>query len=221
MSCETIQSQLDKLYADFRIKDPENKQLVGCGLVDEAAYTSAPHRIVWILKEPVDDTRSEAWTLPGYFREVANNQRSVCRTSRPLGAFSAALLQTHDSYASASAAMSFGLRHIGVTNLKKSGGGTSSSWSEIDAEAARTVELWTKELEIMKPDIVICGGTYWHIHQRIGLTSQQATSGWYYGIQKQANHTTVFIQAHHPASWRLERDTALRRLQQTLHEART
>lgn len=63
------------------------------------------------------------------------------------------------------------LQCIGMTNLKKTGGGATANRSKISQSAKADVGLWKRELEIMNPDLVICGGTYRDIVNNLNLKS--------------------------------------------------
>ena len=62
-----------------------------------------------------------------------------------------------------------GLQAIGMTNLKKTGGGAISELREISYYAVKEKELWQKELELMNPDLVICGSTYQDVQKNLGF----------------------------------------------------
>lgn len=214
-----IQPRLAAAYADHRRQRP-GEHIVDCGLIDEAEYRSAAFRLVWLLKEPVDAAQSSGWTLPGYFHDVAFG-RAPSRTARPLGVLSAAVLDGDASYAAAYPKMASGLRRIGVTNLKKSGGGSASSWKVIDAAAARDAELWQEELRIMAPDVVVCGGTFWNVDRRLTLRERHhGVHGAWLGIWDGARQPMAIIEAWHPANWTAGRESALTRLRGTVAEAR-
>ena len=53
------------------------------------------------------------------------------------------------------------LQEIAVINLKKSGGKSSSDYDEIAEYAKYDCEEIKKEFELMDPDIIICGFTFY------------------------------------------------------------
>lgn len=215
-----IQYELSALYAAWRRDHPE-EHLVDCGLVDEPTYVSASLRVVWVLKEPVDEHQTTGWTLPGYFRGVAGGQFPPSRTARPLGALTYGLVNREVNYSVANNKMSDGLRALAMTNLKKSGGGVSSKWVVIDQEAERTKGMWQQELRLMSPHVILCGGTFWNVARRLPLGPLQAVAGGArYAEWAGPEHRAVVIEARHPASWTVSRDRELGRLRATLDAAR-
>lgn len=197
----SIQARLDALYAGWRAEHP-GEHFVPCGLVDEAAYRAAPFRLVWVLKEPNDSDQHESWTLPGYFRAVIAGQRESSGTSTPLGAYSTVLLDGDADYARAKERWWSGLARIGVTNLKKSGGGARSVWRTIDAEAERTKALWLRELELLAPDVIVCGGTFWLVHSRLPADDVVSVDGGfrYRWWRRPTGERSMIIRAYHPAA---------------------
>lgn len=215
-----IQQRLGELYAARR-RDHPAEHLVECGLVDEATYAAAPLRVVWVLKEAVDEDQTTGWTLPGYFLDVARGRFPPSRTARPLGALTYGLLFGTESYDAARHMMPHGLRALGVTNLKKSGGGASSKWAVIDHEAERTKHLWREELRLMRPQVILCGGTFWNVAPRLGLSPLRSVQGGArYSIWSEPDLHAVVVEARHPASWTVGREQELARLRATLHHAR-
>lgn len=216
----SIQHRLADLYSAWR-REHTGDHLVECGLVEEASYAAAPLRIVWVLKEAVDEDQTTGWTLPGYFLDVARGRFPPSRTARPLGALTYGLLFGTESYEAARHMMPHGLRALGVTNLKKSGGGVSSKWAVIDQEAERTKHLWREELRVMRPQVILCGGTFWNVAPRLGLGPLRTVPGGArYSIWSEPDQRAVVVEARHPASWTVRREQELARLRATLQHAR-
>ena len=215
------QRLLVDLYSMWRARHP-NEHLIDCGLVDEDAYDSAPLRVVWVLKEAVDERQTTGWSLPGYFQDVAMGRLPPSRTARPLGALTWGLVHGADSYATSRDQMGAGLRLLGITNLKKSGGLSYSKWSIIEEAADRSKDLWIEELRLMDPDVVVCGGTFWHVSPRLGLGDPRtAPAGSRYGVWREHLRNRVVVESTHPANWTVGRDLALARLRDVVRCART
>jgi hypothetical protein len=213
------QEVLVDLYSSWRAQHP-GEHLIDCGLVDEAAYGSAAMRVVWVLKEAVDEKQTHGWSLPGYFLDVAEGRRPPSRTARPLGALTWGLLHGSASYAAAREHMGAGLRALGVTNLKKSGGPSSSRWSIIAKAANRTRELWMEELRVMDPDVVVCGGTFWHVGPRLCGDPSKAPRGSRYGFWRELGRVRLVVEAAHPASWANGRELAYANLKDAVSHGR-
>lgn len=210
------QALLEQLYESHRAANP-GAHVVSCGLIDEQTYAAAPERVVWVLKEPVDEKQNSGWTLPRYFRQVADGKRTPSRTARRMGALTWGIVNGAASYPSAPEDVSAGLRLLGMTNLKKSGGSSASNWKVIDAEAERTKELWLEELRVMDPTIVICGGTFWNVARHLQVNSTKAPAT---GARFAVWGSMLVVQAYHPAYWAKGREHAYMRLQATIAAGR-
>lgn len=81
-----------------------------------------------------------------------------------------------------------------TTNLKKSGGAGESDPEVIKSHAIADRELWTTEIEIIRPDFVICGGTFGIVQEVLGFEPSISPSGACTG--KALN--TLFIDFYHP-----------------------
>lgn len=90
--------------------------------------------------------------------------------------------------------MAEGLFDIAITNLKKSGGGGSSDMADILSYAKHSSELWTKEIKLINPDIVVCCGTFSIVKEVLDLQTEVCESGALYGDA----FGTRFVEFVHP-----------------------
>ncbi|EIM08439.1 hypothetical protein A1A1_00943 [Planococcus antarcticus DSM 14505] len=93
-----------------------------------------------------------------------------------------------------SASITDGLLSIATTNIKKTGGAGQSNLKEIKEHARFNKALWMKEIEIMNPDIVICGGTFSIIQEILGFDVTEFDSGANIGKYEDR----LFIDFNHP-----------------------
>lgn len=208
-----IQEKLNNLYK--KEKDP---RFVPCGLVDEKSYTKSRTKVLWFLKEPNDPPKENhsndriEWTLPKYIikyiiTEPEKNWKNN-KMWKVVGALSYGMQQPSFPYFTTSYEednVCKGLEMIGVTNLKKSGGGGSSKQDKIKiaVEDDSNKKLWTEEIRIMAPDLVICGGTYGYIKDLLSFSEVDLPiqSGWYkyYAVKNLGTHQCTFLDFYHPA----------------------
>lgn len=220
-----INEKLIDLYQEYycdKIAD-----IIPCGLVDEETYLSAYTKIVFILKEA--HLRSpyqidSGWTIPkGLKRNVdmgLNNlpmERKYMSTWEQAGVWAFAILFGFDAYEELSMPVHVanGLKCIGMTNLKKTGGGASSKPQEISYHAKQDRKLWQRELEIMNPDLILCGGTYGNVIRNLGLERyllyKNLKKTYSYSILKMTNKRSVILSFLHPNN-RKNRDDNLSEL---------
>lgn len=207
-----INQQLSCLYQDYygdKITD-----IIPCGVVDEETYSHVHTKIVFILREAHMRTPykiESGWTIPKGLKRNAdmglNNlpmQRKYMDTWRQVGVWAYAIVNGFDTYQvlRKNSYVAQGLKYVGMTNLKKTGGKSSSNWQEISHHATRDKELWTKELEIMNPDLILCGGTFHHVTRNLNLERcllhKDLDKSYFYSIYNLKNKQSVILSFWHP-----------------------
>jgi hypothetical protein len=107
-----------------------------------------------------------------------------------------------------------------MTNLKKTGGGASAIPNQIRDCAKTDLNLWRQELEIMDPELIICGRTYTNVRSNLGLgwNSLLAVVGktYHYSLWEVNGHNTVVLEFRHPAG-RKNRDETLELLRKLMN----
>ncbi|MCH8011026.1 MAG: hypothetical protein IIA61_03605 [Candidatus Marinimicrobia bacterium] len=202
-----IQEQLDRLY---KLKKQGRVRFVNCGLVNEDLYSNARTKVLWLLKDPNDPEPDDIkdwkpWNLPEQIRVNIKEKYWARRIMwKVVGALTYGMQQSdfppfRTCYDSEAMNICNGLGMIGVTNLKKSGGGGSSKNIEILTVAREDIDLWTEEIRIMAPHIVICGGIYGYIKKPLGLFDKLLQAGGRYAIHNFDGHQCILLDMHHPA----------------------
>ena len=198
-----INEQLNCLYQRNEI---ESKQLVKGGLINEDVYLASKIKVVSLLKEPNDPPKDgkevENWSLPEYLKKNIDYKHFKVRQMwKIIGTWIYAMQNQFFYYSDIynNSNDIEGLKYLGVTNLKKSGGGANSNNNIIYENAKRSKKLWTEELKIMAPDIVMCAGTYGIIRKIIGLPNNQwMKSGVRWGLCSELPKM-LFVDFYHPA----------------------
>ena len=162
-----MNSQLQRLY---RRHFGEQSDIIGGGVVDEDAYLESKPKVMWILREPYNmGTCNNTATL---LREKMERFYRTGKTmpsapvpwlgAKVMGVFTYVIQHGfrgyRDDYTDDNAAA--GARCVAVTNLKKQPGRKTANLPVIRERANLHKDCWTRELEIVMPDIVLCGGTY-------------------------------------------------------------
>ncbi|MFA4839722.1 MAG: hypothetical protein WC703_09630 [Candidatus Neomarinimicrobiota bacterium] len=199
-----INEKLKILYDSFM---KEGEQFVAGGLIDEPTYSNSNIKIVSLLKEPNDPPAEgkqlENWSLCNDLKKNIQGKHFNGRQMwRVLGTWIYALQYGFDYYKKIYDDIDkaiLGIKHLGVTNLKKTGGFSVSDNYVILEYAQRTSSLWMEEIKIMAPDIVLCAGTYPAIEDILKLpTNQWLDSGVRYG-ESELLPKILFIDFYHPA----------------------
>lgn len=93
------------------------------------------------------------------------------------------------------------LNQIAVLNIKKSGGKSQSYYGEIAAYADYDSAEIIRQIEIINPDIIVCGATFGDVNRIMGNPCQKGEcDNWYYYSDAIGNRERLFIDYYHPAN---------------------
>lgn len=93
------------------------------------------------------------------------------------------------------------LNEIAVLNIKKSGGESQSHYGEISAYADYDRTEILRQIEIINPDIIVCGATFGDINRIMGNPCKKGEcDNWYYYSDAIGNRERLFIDYYHPAN---------------------
>lgn len=135
-----------------------NPIVVEDGIVDEAEYKASKYKILYVMKEV---NGGEGWNLKEFLKDGGRPQtwNNIARWTE--GIFSLENDFKWDYLESNNEdRRKIMLKKIGSINLKKTPGTHTSNYKEIDKEAKANKELINKQVELYKPDIIICCGTF-------------------------------------------------------------
>jgi len=218
-----ISERLQELYQGYL---SQNEHFVPCGVVNEEVYEASSPKLVFLLKEVNDRRQERGWSMVGFLRKQVERGLNGQHMEHPqtwkvIGVWSYAIHNNFPRYGDINTVQiaARGLRCIGMTNLKKSGGGGVANNRVIREHAERMRELWKLELEIMNPDIVICCGTFGIVAPLLGLTGSKMATGYYYSPWKHGSGSSLLISTYHPAS-RVKKDKLYAFLKEGLQELR-
>ena len=215
-----INEDLEILYNNYY---GENKIIpCRCGVASEKEYLLSNPKIVFALKEP-HTSKSEINITSGLERQIIRGlkgrsfERGWSYTWVQAGIWAYAIHNGFKSYQELRKPLyeAQGIQTIGMINLKKSGGGPSAIRNVISKRAKIEAALWKKELEIMHPDLIICGNTYNDIVENLVLPKIPLlkTKDFYYHYSKwnYGDNTSILLQFWHPGR-RGDRDQTLKTL---------
>jgi len=193
-----------------------------CGVACENEYLLSNPKIVFALKEP-HTSKSEINITSGLERQIKRGlkgrsfERGWSFTWVQAGIWAYAIHNGFRSYQELRKPLyeAQGIQTIGMINLKKSGSGPSAIKNVISKRAKIEAVLWKKELEIMHPDLIICGNTYNDIVENLILPKIPLlkTKDFFYHYSKwnYGDNTSILLQFWHPGR-RGDRDQTLKTL---------
>jgi hypothetical protein len=211
-----INENLESLYKSYY---GENQKVpCRCGVAYEDEYLSHKPKIVFVLKEPHSD-KPEIDIMVGLRRQVQRGlkgqplERKWAYTWVQAGIWTYAIHNGFKSYPELRKPLfeAQGIQALGMTNLKKSGGGPSAISKKVNKEARDGADLWRRELEAMQPDLIICGSTYQDVIKNLGLEKilllKTKDETYHYSIWKYNGHTSILLKFWHPGRRGKRQDT--------------
>lgn len=216
-----IREELQELYNSYKSLNP-NEHFVPCGVVNEEAYEASCPKLVCVLREPNDPDQHPRWRIDTFLEKQVKKGsigQSISRMWQVVGIWSYSIHNGFPRYGDINTFQisAQGLNCIGMTNLKKSGGGGTSNYHDILEYAKKTVPLWKSELEIMSPDMILCCGTFRIVTDLLGLQRKQTKAGLLYSVWKRDGGGSLLLQIYHPAS-RFRKDMLYAFLKEALME---
>lgn len=178
----SINQKVHELFEEYR--DVFNGSPVSFdGVVDEETFLSSEIRTAFLLKDingeetvivngkKTTQQMTSDWEYMDWLYDQATNlSNSLYKTWPNACLWIEALFNPNATYQNCmnqygyfdSSRLRGNLRKISVINIKKTPGAGSSVYSEIEAFAKdkRNIELINKEVSIIAPQLVICGGTF-------------------------------------------------------------
>lgn len=216
----TIASQLNALFAEWRIRCAgDGSGFTADGVIGEAEveWVKARPRVLFLLKEPHDRggvLKACGHDLRVLFRNPEKFGQNRKTVEKRIGAWAYELRAlAGDPVIDAHAA----LMASAVMNLKKTGGGAAACDRELIAFAWEHRPFILRQLAILSPDVVVCGGTFRHVREVMGgfePVGVEALVYWREGV--------LWVDHHHPASWvriRQRHGLVMECLQQVVHSA--
>jgi len=168
--------------------------LVCDGIFDEGLWASAPTRVLFILKEAYDsDNPGKGWDL----RDLARQEGFKGVTLREMSHWARALVEPTQGYpCSDDVVLHNALLSTASINVKKVPGGTYAHDKEIRDHANDYGDLLQEQIEIIDPDVIVCGSTWWAIRHLF----QTSTLGDSTDRIHKAENGKVFLDFWHPAN---------------------
>lgn len=155
LGADGIESRLTKLFDDWSASQPGSR-LFEDGPVDARQYAGEPVRVLYVLKEVNVTPTEAAWDLRKYVRDggrAATWNNVVRWTQAALGKAAWDKVVTIDKQARKDV-----LRRVAVMNLNKRGGEACTAYQRLRQAVLRDRAWLRAEVDILDPDLVICGG---------------------------------------------------------------
>ena len=202
---------LDELFELWRNKEPEgiinhrDNTFIADGIVNIDEWNKADKKILYVLKEAYgdgwDNSTLASWINDGgclehkIWRRLARWTYGIYNTDIN----SQAKFKKDISY---DEAMTY-LKRIAVLNIKKSKGKSYSKYEEINTYGKFDKIEIKKEIELINPDIIVCGYTFYTLYNYVFEFENDLENirndNWHYYLNV-LNKQRLFIDYYHPAN---------------------
>lgn len=127
------------------------------GLVNEKSYEAAPSKICFFLKEAYSKDGNEEWSLTDWLSGGAMTRMWSSVAEWTYGIIHTSTLDIPSKPNLTVSEKSSLLQSIAVVNVKKSNGTAKSDYVDLLKYAQLDKEYLRREIEILNPDIIVCG----------------------------------------------------------------
>ncbi len=189
---------MQSIFEEWRRQDGDSTSFISDGIIDQHLWEKAPRKVLFLLKEAYNGesdkgydlckvirnewqgAKYKIWWLASYWAYGAHRYDGINIPEFP---------DTECAWQAASRS----LLASAVVNIKKSDGKSSSDMADIGAHANKHRALLWRQIELINPDIVICGGT-WEVVSTLWGKPERV-----YDRVHRINGK-VFVDCYHPAN---------------------
>lgn len=218
--------QIKKLLEDNKVtllNGDKDNGICYDGIINESKFKDLNVKLMFLLKETNgNDSKGNSqvnsdWV--GYVEWLKNQQANINSKETLYKTFFNACMWIEEFYSFVkNKTMSFEeyapdgqiyavkireqLNNVALVNLKKTWGGSSTSWNNLNTYLSNNdiVDILKKEIEIISPDIVLCGGVQVFDFAKKMYAAQSVNSS---NLEYFLVNKTVFVKFRHPALyWR-------------------
>ena len=169
MNAEELRRREDELFAEWKtVPGVEHSMFIKDGVVDPDTYLEMKPKVMFLAREP-------HWEKPGVYDDMRRYLNEgvdwprwhvIARWTRALTTSEHVPWTDVDDEANRDF-KNKELRKIAFVNIKKQGGGASVKREELIAYTKACGDLVKRQIEMYKPDVIVCTGTIWLLERFI------------------------------------------------------
>jgi hypothetical protein len=222
---EEFFSQVHSLNKELQLRlndEDNNRCVITDGALNPESYyqllsQEEKPRIMWLMKEPYDSENGTGggWDFyEGFFKDKPSYYEGLVK-SRSRSTWQPVVYITHSimndylpyddmDYIRDNPKMAEALNHIAWVNLHKlpAIGMTRSNHDRIVEVYRNSKDLLQKQIEMLRPNVIICGGTFPII--RYGLEGVKLVK--FGSVNYFVHEGTMYVDAYHPAQTTIGRE---------------
>lgn len=169
------------------------------GIISPKDWENANLKVLFVLKEINQSDKKNGINVATSISKALDNNKSNWwkkNVLRRVGRWAYGLTNYLEEVPSFKAARSGGKKSTGnvaYINMKKSPGGAKTNMKKFDAHVREYAPYIKRQIELIKPDVVVLGGTFWPVKDHIFPELKRVCE------RIHLLNGTVFINAYHPA----------------------
>lgn len=204
-----------KIKEAFVDTENEVEAILDGAFDSEKYFYNKGFKILWLMKEPYDDGGNGAWSLPELFTKDYNTffsgliMGSSGRTWQPVVYVSYGILNKFQNwdeipFIKDDPSIVKVLENVAWINIQKlpSITGRSTNMSNIYSSYNKHKELIQNQVEVLNPDIIICGNTFDVVKEYFGNLQKTI----YDMIEYYVAGKRLIINAYHPSQRQIKRE---------------
>ncbi len=188
------------LFEKWKIKRPN---LIPDGIVNPDIYANNHTKVLYILKEV---NGGENWDLRDFLRNGAHwrTWNNIVRWQFGIETENSTKYFDKINYVNNDIRKKY-LNRISIINLKKEAGGSNSKMAEIWDYSWKDREYIKAQIELYKPDVIICCGTGNIVKEHKLITGIKEWKSTTNGVKYFTNDNTPVIDYVHPQQYRINK----------------
>jgi hypothetical protein len=171
------------------------KGFIRDGIIDAARWAGARRRVLLLLKEAYGELRGSGdWDLCKVIREEWQGPKHKIWHTAAYWCYAAQnTVPQLPIFPPSREAAADALLRAAFVEIKKSNSSSSSNNDDISSYAERDGDLIKRQIELIKPEIILCGNTWWAVKHLWPEAQQEYDAVW------KTKHFS-FVDFWHPAN---------------------
>lgn len=207
MNREQLEALENEVNTELQSSASSIAEPITDGVVDFDLYLASAPKILWILKEPVDEIENGVpsgggWSITkhvlavgkfgnkGPFAPIAYVAYSVFNNFKKWSEI---------DYVTNNPLVKEAIKRIAYINISKMPALSTSGGTDFASIYSQNRHLLRKQIDGMQPDIIIGGGTLYMFYGDLGLKREEFTEAGHLTYCRKDDR--LYIDAYHPSQW--------------------
>lgn len=207
--------RLDVLFDQFK-----GPNFFADGPVDDRRYLESKPRVLYLLKEVHEKDNTAQWDLRDFLTEHIRSYETNNQVYQMWRHASKYLYGTYYNFPEWEEVNNIHhetladcLRDAAFVNMKKTAGKASAIYKEIQRAGTDPNALWPKQIRLLEPELVLCGGNFWIAKNALKVKRVLGRDD---GLKFFKHHNSIFIDFYHPGQRTYLRETIYNKLKDTV-----